>query len=419
MHIDIDRVEVYTASGGWQTLHTVDRQFNLMELADGGSVVLFVEELPAGHYTQMRVILGTDNWVSLVPDKDDDRDAIAVDTISGSLNINPSESKKNRFEMILDDGSVTDIVTLTANGIDWSFSGQAREVRVLPKGQGRTLKINDIEVVLPADTRSTISANTMTVKLYNTKDIGKSKGHFWIGIDATNATIAPNPGIPVDDSDKINITVPNVDMAVSLLNDFDISEGGTTVITLDFDLEKSIFKTDDGEYFLNPLFVVSIIDIDEKIVYFDDFGYGPHDADIPGWEEQESAAGEDKCSVEDGSSLGGRTARMYGEDLGVNHYYFREWDTTGYDGGRIVFWAKRSDEWSSLDRVFVEVLFEDAWHNLLSIGTQNATSSFSRFEIPLDSGMMKGELWIRFRNQIEDETQYLDIDNFEIYGFKR
>jgi hypothetical protein len=415
VNIDIERIKVHTTSGGWQTLSTLEQQFDLKEFVDGRSVVLFVEDLPVGHYTQMRLILGTLNWLSMKTDDDDDDENSY--TISGDLNLNPSSSRKNRFEMQTPSGKI-DIDTLKTQGGSYTYSGPATEIKILPKGRGRTLTINGRQYALSTEERTELVSDTMTVSLHNTK--GSGTGHWWIEIDATDATISPDPGIPEDDVKKIDLVVPGeVLEGIKLIDGFDVQGGETKVITLDIDLKQSIFVNDNDEYILNPTITVSFVDIDEKLLFFDDFGYGRYDADIPGWEEREGFERPDKCSVEDGSRLGGRSARIYGEDhLGVNHYYFKKWDISNYDGGRIVFWAKRSAEWSSLDRVFVEVFFGDTWHNVLSIGSWNSTSTFSGYEISLDSEMMNIEFWIRFRNQIEDENQYLDIDNFEIYGFR-
>jgi hypothetical protein len=367
----------------------------------------------------MRLILGSDNWLSLKTDDDgddgDDGDGISVDTILGDLNLNPSSSSKNRFEMQTPSGTI-DIDTLKSQGPTFSYEGPATEIKILPKGQGRTLTINGQPYVLSSSERTTITSSSMTVNLRNVK--GSGTGHWWIDINASVASISPNPGIP-DDENKIDLIVSGEEQTIiKLVDGFDIDSGKTKVVTLDFDLEQSIIKTGDDEYVLNPVIFVSIVELDEKILFFDDFGYGSYDADIPGWDEREHLEGPDKCSVEDGSLLGGRLARIYGADyFGVNHYFFQKLDLSSYDGGRIVFWAKRSDNWKSLDRVFIEVLYEDTWQNVLSIGNWNSTSTFSMYEIPLDPEMMTEEFYIRFRHQIEEETQYLDIDNFEMYGF--
>jgi hypothetical protein len=409
LNIDIDRIEVHTASGGWQTLSTIEQHFDFIDLTDGRSIVLFVEDLPAGHYTQMRLILGTDNWLSLKTIDDDEEFHFhhhrhhrhlhphRIDyIISGDLNLNPSSSSNNRFEIQTLRGQIIDIDTLKSQGGSYAYTGPATKIKILPKGLGRTLTIDGQQYVLSSDERTTIaSTNSMTVDLRNTKESGN--GHWWIDINTTDATITPDPGLPIDDKDKIDITVPSGEqMAVKLIDGFNIFNNETTVITLDFDLEQSIIVTDGDEYILNPIIMASIVEIDEKILFFDDFGDSSYDDDIPGWEERESSERPDKCSVENGSILGGRSARIYGEDhLGVNHYYFKRWDISSYNGGRIVFWAKRSDEWGSLDRAFVEVLFDDTWHNVLSIGHWNSNSTFSIYEIPLDSEMMTVEFWIR------------------------
>jgi hypothetical protein len=63
----VSRVEVHSAAGdsssGWFTINDSLRYFDLLLLANGASVVLGDTSLPAGHYTQIRLILATGSYV--------------------------------------------------------------------------------------------------------------------------------------------------------------------------------------------------------------------------------------------------------------------------------------------------------------------------------------------------------------------
>lgn len=63
INIVVDRVEVHKAdndsTGGWFVINNTPATYNLLTLRNGASVVLGSNSLDAGHYTQIRLILGT------------------------------------------------------------------------------------------------------------------------------------------------------------------------------------------------------------------------------------------------------------------------------------------------------------------------------------------------------------------------
>lgn len=59
VYVTISRVEVHAdAGGGWQTVANPDKTYNLLELVNGVRETLGIAAMNAGHYTQMRLILG-------------------------------------------------------------------------------------------------------------------------------------------------------------------------------------------------------------------------------------------------------------------------------------------------------------------------------------------------------------------------
>ncbi|MGE5438197.1 MAG: DUF4382 domain-containing protein [Syntrophothermus sp.] len=65
--IDVVRVEVHkTGSGeedGWIVVNEVNKKYDLLKLTNGASAVLGDAPLAVGKYTQVRLVLGTDNYL--------------------------------------------------------------------------------------------------------------------------------------------------------------------------------------------------------------------------------------------------------------------------------------------------------------------------------------------------------------------
>jgi hypothetical protein len=200
-----------------------------------------------------------------------------------------------------------------------------------------------------------------------------------------------------------------------------VVSGYTSNIVLDFDAELSVTFA-AGSYILRPTINVASISSSLGILVFsEDFGSGGDSNIIEGWEEEEHPSRTDKCMVVDGSVLGERLARIYGEDiLGVNHSFFKSYDMSKYSSGKILFWARRSDNWnpSIVDGIYFELFYNGSWDNPYTFYESNTSEIYSMIEIPLTLEMMETQLYFRFRNNLPDETMYLDIDNFELYGIK-
>ena len=214
------------------------------------------------------------------------------------------------------------------------------------------------------------------------------------------------------------LTIPSGQQSgIKIIGDFAVPSDGTTTVVLDFDAELSIHMTESGKYMMNP--VVKIEDVVTKdgwkLVFFEDFKSGPDCTEIKHWEEIEHFDRQDKCSVISGSSLGGRMARIYGQDyFGTNHYFFRRINLRGYEEKLLRLQAKRSLEWHDYDLVFLEFFYEGDWHIAEKFNIRSTSSDFSSFEVLLTEEMMETEFYIRFRNGIEAGNEYLDIDNIEI-----
>lgn len=58
IYVTVRSVEVHSAEGRWQTVATPGGTYNLLSLVNGVREELGIAPLPAGHYTQMRLIIG-------------------------------------------------------------------------------------------------------------------------------------------------------------------------------------------------------------------------------------------------------------------------------------------------------------------------------------------------------------------------
>jgi len=195
-----------------------------------------------------------------------------------------------------------------------------------------------------------------------------------------------------------------------------VEEGKTTSVLLDFDAQSSVNELDNGDLLLKPTIKILEMLITEETYFFvEDFGTGKSDNTIPDWIEIEDFNNEDKCMVVEGSELGGRMARMYGYDaMGTNHAFFKRIDLPGYEEKVLRLEAKRSSGWNG-DAVYLELFYENDWHYGYTFTYNNTGESFSDVMITLTEEMMDTMFYIRFRNGIGDQFEYLDIDNIEIY----
>ena len=311
-HVFIERIEVYSYLDEWQTLVEIGQDYDLLKLRNGASATLTVQEIKAGNYSGMRMVLGKGNW------------------------------------LYLDDGIMLRRVNLKL----------ARDESAL----------------------------------------------------------------------------------VALLKNFDIKGKTTSTYVIDFDAEKSLVERNTENPVMDPWVDVKETKTQGKTLFSDDFGTGPGQNDIPGWFEQEHYALNYKCRVEDGSPLGGRLARMYGNNVAnVNHFFGKYLDLSGNSGGILRFQARGSDNWGRYDRVYLELYYSGAWHNVYTfrreewlpipdaVGTNDddddddddfyrvKPSQFQLYEIPLTGEMMSTEFWFRFRNGMGSRYQYFDVDNAEVF----
>ena len=116
--------------------------------------------------------------------------------VAGEININPNNSPHNEFYLTKPDGSQITRDDLHQTAPD--YEGAAIWVHVKPKGNGNQNSLTLDGAPYPVQNANTydIASETMTVHVYNDKrnPQGKAMGHWWIAINATDATIMVNGG---------------------------------------------------------------------------------------------------------------------------------------------------------------------------------------------------------------------------------
>jgi len=58
VNVVVTEVSVHRSGGGWETVSTDPETFDLIQLQNGVSTTLASSDVPAGHYTQIRLLLG-------------------------------------------------------------------------------------------------------------------------------------------------------------------------------------------------------------------------------------------------------------------------------------------------------------------------------------------------------------------------
>jgi hypothetical protein len=123
-------------------------------------------------------------------------ESIVIDSLAGSLAINPSNSPNNRFSITTASGQVIDLDYLSNEGLDYEYSGMASSMDVKSKGQGRTLVINGTDLDLTTTPRFTFEG-VMSVHVWNenqkSNKKGVKKGNWMVEFSGTQISITPAP----------------------------------------------------------------------------------------------------------------------------------------------------------------------------------------------------------------------------------
>ncbi len=129
------------------------------------------------------------NTVEYTDDEEEEEEEVTYGyTISGTLNINPSNNESKEFEMVTPGGTI-DRDDLHSDP-DFTYDGKATSIKIKPKSHARTLTINNVDFVLHPSKRYTITSDDMTAYVRNDGNgNGHAMGRWWITINANNAVI--------------------------------------------------------------------------------------------------------------------------------------------------------------------------------------------------------------------------------------
>ena len=170
--------------------------------------------------------------------------------VAGGININPSNSPNNEFNLTkVGGGTITrdDLhrdAEVDENGT--YYEGPAQEFFVKPKGNGNqnTWIVNGEPYRLLNKNRYTITGDDMHVRIYNAKmKNGKAMGHWWIETSGTIVSVTQD-GEPGDEAADVveftgsveRITVPGL-RRVGTVAPFADAREGKTMHALDIDFE--------------------------------------------------------------------------------------------------------------------------------------------------------------------------------------
>jgi len=186
-------VSVNVNTETYETIVEPDGYFCIQGIPDGTYSINILPEISYIENVVQNIEVTKDsrtNIGTVVLEKKGDADLVAG-TLDGDLNIEPDTSPENRFSMQTSNGQI-DIDDITSGGDSYTYAGDATEIKVMPKAQGATVKIDGKNIEFDKSTRYTLTSNdaAMTVNLRNVKN---GNGHWWISITGANITISPNP----------------------------------------------------------------------------------------------------------------------------------------------------------------------------------------------------------------------------------
>jgi hypothetical protein len=202
VNVVIARVEVHTSGGGWMTVNNTERTFDLLSLRNGAVTVLGDAELNAGHYTQIRLILGAGSTVT-------------VDGQTFELSVPSNEIKLihqfeiqvgTQYELLLDFDAARSVV-FSAGAYQLKPTIRVRAVAQTGAVVGEILTMQTTALVTATSTGDT--AATYTAVNGSFKIMGLTPGSYSLRIQRTGNSNAETTitGIEVSTGRTTNVGV--------------------------------------------------------------------------------------------------------------------------------------------------------------------------------------------------------------------
>lgn len=216
IQVSVHYTGIDSTEGGWMIINDTGRYFDLLQLTNGAIAVLGDTTLPAGTYTQIRLVLGDDNYVINNGVRHDLTTPSAQQ--SGLKLIHPFEILTgNVYELFLD-FNVDKTIVITGNGkyiLKPTIRVQAATASGTISGQ-----------VLPLDADAVIwtVAGNDTISTFTDAD-----GYFTLmalpqGIYDVNVDPANHAYLPAVVNDVIVTANQNTDIGTIILNDITDTE---------------------------------------------------------------------------------------------------------------------------------------------------------------------------------------------------
>lgn len=220
VNVTIERVEVNNSADeetGWITISEPNQTYDLLELTNGATEVLGSEELEAGTYEQIRLILADNGHTVVVNGTEHDLTIPSGQQTGIKLNIN-AEIEPNITYTILLDFDASRSVVETGN----EQSGINYQLKPVIKATNEAITGNISGSVDPATSKPFVYAIAGEDTLSSTKAdtssgaftlIGLEEGTYTVSVDPTDDTygIAEETGVAVtvgETADIGTITVP-------------------------------------------------------------------------------------------------------------------------------------------------------------------------------------------------------------------
>jgi Domain of unknown function (DUF4382) len=107
------------------------------------------------------------------------------------------------------------------------------------------------------DAYDVLGIGTLDAGHYTQVRLLVSEAKLYLGVDNKSSGDACGPGLTPPAVTPVPLTIPSGE--VKLNREFDVPEGGTTTLRLDFDGDHSIIQTGNGTYMMKP--VVTILGV--------------------------------------------------------------------------------------------------------------------------------------------------------------
>lgn len=208
--LNVLRVEIHKSGSGenegWIVLNEINSYFDLLKLTNGASVVIGDKELEPGKYTQIRLVLGTDNYVY-------DNGVKHLLTIpsgqeSGLKLTHPFDIEEgNLYELYLDFNADKSI----------SVSGTDYKLKPTIRVQAAVISGTISGLVLPLDAQAKVwtvagtdTITTFTDEMGNFKLMALPAGTYQLNVEAGNAIYQPKTVVDVVVTAQQNTSVGTI-----------------------------------------------------------------------------------------------------------------------------------------------------------------------------------------------------------------